>query len=745
MLENKVNGFGQPSESPRGSIGGTITNNIIKLNVGGYKFFTTRETLSPSSFFNTLLNGNCGSSIDNDGFYFIDRDGDLFSPILSYLRTGIFSLPNEISFEKIFSEIDFYRVEPLIKLLTPKKQYNNNLAAGGTLFINKLPIEDLSLKILNTIIKGNLIFIYYESNRIDCYVYKGITFHWIKLFTIESPITCYQNLILNITKNNFNEITQVLLAGSNDKTIITWKVMVDYASISISDKIEKIYELKHYSKYLHFIANGLYLGCLSTNGYITILDLASNSSGDSTNKFLKVHSHITSVASDFEQSLYFACSDGKIYEIKQNLRDNFVWSLEEIYKLNDPEFFQNTFGFSSKAMDKYKTLRNRHNTNSNNETNNNSNNSNNNESIDNNFESEEKHESTVTLDHLKDRTNHITCLNICIIPYSGSGTKTVVAIGVRDGTVHLASKNNNTRTNDKFVFVSKYFITDQTQNTSIQKLQVSGGKEGIFISALSSSAGISKTWYFNYENSMKSPVSKCVSVHSTSSQTGGFDSCYVDILKFKNYVNLHFHSNRNEKLLYSPKENLSISPLLSSTSPSSSTSSSPPNQLVIQTSSSGKKSLSSNKYFTIGRDKSVHLQKNISSNTFQQDDHDTTSSSTSNNTNLTNNTSTNTSFENIPKLSYYNQIYVIVNVDLNQLIIYPNSNRNIDTDNPHLVYQTPIATISLLDPTPIRRVQLITFGGIEPNINDQTYQLLTIHESNEIYSWDLTEINSKFQ
>lgn len=66
---------------------------IIKLNIGGFGYTTTRTTLlgkgrGGETFFTALLSGRFHAPRDQHGAYFIDRDGQYFAPILTYLRTG---------------------------------------------------------------------------------------------------------------------------------------------------------------------------------------------------------------------------------------------------------------------------------------------------------------------------------------------------------------------------------------------------------------------------------------------------------------------------------------------------------------------------------------------------------------------------------------------------------------------------------------------------------------------------------
>jgi len=57
-----------------------MTERIIKLNVGGYRFCTTSSTLTklPDTFFTAMLNGILPTTKDEEGSYFIDRDGQFF-------------------------------------------------------------------------------------------------------------------------------------------------------------------------------------------------------------------------------------------------------------------------------------------------------------------------------------------------------------------------------------------------------------------------------------------------------------------------------------------------------------------------------------------------------------------------------------------------------------------------------------------------------------------------------------------
>ena len=66
----------------------TFDKSIMKLNVGGTHFTTTRTTLTrfPQSVLGAMFSGRHNILEDDDGAYFIDRDGSVFSHILNFLR-----------------------------------------------------------------------------------------------------------------------------------------------------------------------------------------------------------------------------------------------------------------------------------------------------------------------------------------------------------------------------------------------------------------------------------------------------------------------------------------------------------------------------------------------------------------------------------------------------------------------------------------------------------------------------------
>ena len=60
---------------------------VVRLNVGGKVFDSTRETLVGCEFLRPILDGKIGSAVDVNGRMFIDRSPDLFALVLQFLRS----------------------------------------------------------------------------------------------------------------------------------------------------------------------------------------------------------------------------------------------------------------------------------------------------------------------------------------------------------------------------------------------------------------------------------------------------------------------------------------------------------------------------------------------------------------------------------------------------------------------------------------------------------------------------------
>ena len=110
-----------------------MDNVVVKLNVGGQIYSTSRATLtkhSMSMLATMFSDRQAGSLIkDKSGTVFIDRDGHLFGHILEWLRTGHVRLCNAEEKEMLRVEADYYLLDGLshkLKNMVYREKISNN-------------------------------------------------------------------------------------------------------------------------------------------------------------------------------------------------------------------------------------------------------------------------------------------------------------------------------------------------------------------------------------------------------------------------------------------------------------------------------------------------------------------------------------------------------------------------------------------------------------------------------------------
>ena len=98
----------------------------MRLSVGGAHFETSIDTLTAdsASMLAAMFSGRHNVLKDEDGRYFIDRDGTHFRYILNYLRDGNTYLPTESQqlVDELYEEVSFYGIEPLMQKLEQTRQ-----------------------------------------------------------------------------------------------------------------------------------------------------------------------------------------------------------------------------------------------------------------------------------------------------------------------------------------------------------------------------------------------------------------------------------------------------------------------------------------------------------------------------------------------------------------------------------------------------------------------------------------------
>ncbi|XP_035663810.1 BTB/POZ domain-containing protein KCTD21-like [Branchiostoma floridae] len=103
----------------------SISDPVVSLNVGGHIYTTARSTLTRyrDSMLGAMFGGDFDTAArDDQGRYFIDRNGRLFEHVLNFLRTTQLVLPEDFKELRLLEmEADFYQIQPLIEALKTHK------------------------------------------------------------------------------------------------------------------------------------------------------------------------------------------------------------------------------------------------------------------------------------------------------------------------------------------------------------------------------------------------------------------------------------------------------------------------------------------------------------------------------------------------------------------------------------------------------------------------------------------------
>ncbi|CAL2033907.1 unnamed protein product [Caenorhabditis brenneri] len=113
------------------------TDNIVKLDIGGTVFKTSKSTLTKfDGFIKTMLETDVPITKDKSDCIFIDRSAKHFDKILNFMRDGNVDLPDSIeSLKEIQKEAQYYLLDGLVELCSEevvKKNGENNTIRQNT-------------------------------------------------------------------------------------------------------------------------------------------------------------------------------------------------------------------------------------------------------------------------------------------------------------------------------------------------------------------------------------------------------------------------------------------------------------------------------------------------------------------------------------------------------------------------------------------------------------------------------------
>ena len=126
---------------------------IVNLDIGGKIFKTTKATLcSVDGFFSRMCSGDWNEGVSlKDNTIFVDRDGEVFPLILSYLRSQKLCVDevntSDVYLQKALLEADFYALTDLSEMIAEElsNRYKKNLNVKNSKEIFKsVPLSEVN-------------------------------------------------------------------------------------------------------------------------------------------------------------------------------------------------------------------------------------------------------------------------------------------------------------------------------------------------------------------------------------------------------------------------------------------------------------------------------------------------------------------------------------------------------------------------------------------------------------------------
>ena len=102
---------------------------VVEVDVGGHKFKCDQATLTDGSdYFAAQYSGSWTITMQEDGSVFIDRDGEIFSHILAFLRSGDYPIFYDVAtghdflrYRRLLTEARYFIVGELVAWLEQKR------------------------------------------------------------------------------------------------------------------------------------------------------------------------------------------------------------------------------------------------------------------------------------------------------------------------------------------------------------------------------------------------------------------------------------------------------------------------------------------------------------------------------------------------------------------------------------------------------------------------------------------------
>ncbi|KXJ28532.1 uncharacterized protein LOC110238831 [Exaiptasia diaphana] len=191
-----------------------MMDEIVRLNVGGTVFQTSRNTLvfDANSRFYEMFSDD--QTLENREEVFIDRDGTHFRYILNYLRTGLVTLPRDANaLQELLIEAQYYDLKEIVDVLSkPCYQIKGILPHSFTqeAFHDSLILNSETRKYLHVFLGGQKVYnLLYRGSRDG---WSADTFHC--LCDNAGPTVT----VIRKGSSVFGGFTQQSWSGSGSKT-----------------------------------------------------------------------------------------------------------------------------------------------------------------------------------------------------------------------------------------------------------------------------------------------------------------------------------------------------------------------------------------------------------------------------------------------------------------------------------------------------------------------------------------------